>query len=166
MNLDVDLPLPLAFFVGYEWRITSRLRLRVEQRTGSSFAWVDGDGPTTEIPAPVTESFDRSGPAVLAVSCGEAFDKAARRYADEQSASRLVTVHVPGLLDAIQMRSIARKAAVCLRDLNDEGLCKHLLIKGPVAIAVMLGAAFNASGTVTVPFWDGRRYVSSITVGQ
>jgi hypothetical protein len=165
VNLDMDLPLPLAFLVGYEWRLTSRLRLRVEQRTGSSFAWVDGDGLTTEIPTPVVDSFDRPGPAVLAVSCGGSFDRVARRYADEQSASRLVTVHVPGLLDAGQMRSIVRKAADCLRDLNNDGLHKHLLIKGPVTIAVMLGAASNASGPVTVPFWDGSRYVSPITVG-
>jgi hypothetical protein len=42
--LDADLPLPLAFLVGYEWRITTRLRLRVWQRTGSSYAWVEADG--------------------------------------------------------------------------------------------------------------------------
>jgi len=165
INLDLDLPLPLAFLVGYEWRITSRLRLRVEQRTGSSYAWVDGDGPTAEIPDPVVESFDRSGSAVLAVSCGGPFDKVARRYADEQSASRLVTLHVPGLLDATQMRSLARQAAGCLRDLNDEGSRKHLLIRGPAALAVMLGAAANASGPVTVPFWSGTWYGPPITVG-
>lgn len=165
VNLDLDLPLPLAFLVGYEWRITSRLRLRVEQRTGSSYAWVDGDGPTAEIPNPVIESFDRLGPAVLAVSCGGPFDKVARRYADEQSASRLVTVHAPGFLDAGQMRSLARTAAGSLRDLNDDGFRKHLLIKGPGALAVMLGAAANASGPVTVPFWSGTWYGSPITVG-
>ena len=166
LNLDLDLPLPLAFLVGYEWRITSRLILRMEQRTGSSFAWVDGNGPTTEIPTPVVNSFDRSGPAVLVVSCGGSFDKVAKRYADEQSASRLVTVRVPGLLNAEQMRSVARKAADCLRELNNAGLRKHLLIKGPVAIAALLGAASNASGPVTMPFWDGSRYVSPITVGS
>jgi hypothetical protein len=74
-------------------------------------------------------------------------------------------VHVPGLLDAAQMRSLARESAGCLRDLNDAGLRKHLLIKGPAAVAVMLGVASNASGPVTVPFWDGTRYVSPITVG-
>lgn len=166
IDLDLDLPLPLAYLVGYEWRLASRLRLRVEQRTGSSYAWVDGEGPTTEIPPPVTRSFDRPGPAVLAVSCVGPLDEAAKRYAEEQSASRLVTLHVPGLLDATQMRSLAREAAGCLRDLNDEGFRKHLLIKGPEAVAVMLGAASNASGPVTVPFWDGTRYVSPIIVGQ
>lgn len=165
INLDLDLPLPLAFLVGYEWRLPSRLQLRVEQRTGSSYAWVDGDGPITKIPDPIVKSFARSGPAVLAVSCGGPFEEAAGRYAEEQAASRLVELHIPGLLDAAQMRSLAREAAGCLRDLNDGGFRKHLLIKGPEAVAVMLGAASNASGPVTVPFWDGIRYVSPITVG-
>ena len=73
-------------------------------------------------------------------------------------------VHAPGLLDAGQMRSSAREAAHCLRKLNVDGFLKHLHIKGPVAMAVMLGVAANASGYVTVPFWDGARYVSPITV--
>jgi hypothetical protein len=38
LSLDLDLPLPLAFLVGYEWRVTTRLRLRIRQRTGSSFS--------------------------------------------------------------------------------------------------------------------------------
>ena len=64
-----------------------------------------------------------------------------------------------------RLRTAARKAAVLLRDLNDRGLVKHLLMKGPVALATMLGAASNASGPVKVPFLDGSRYVSPMTVG-
>jgi hypothetical protein len=52
-----------------------------------------------------------------------------------------------------------------LRDLNDRGLVKYLLMKGPVALATMLGAASNASGPVKVPFWDGSCYVSPMAVG-
>ena len=33
--LDLDLPLPLAALIGYEWRVTSRLRLTVRQRSGA-----------------------------------------------------------------------------------------------------------------------------------
>ena len=40
-----------------------------------------------------------------------------------------------------------------------------MLLKGPVALATMLGAASNASGPVEVPFWDVSRYVCPITVG-
>lgn len=166
VRLDLDLPLPLAFFVGHEWRITSRIRLRIGQRTGSSYMWVDAAGSTTAIPEPEIEVYDRPGPVVLAVSCGSPFDKVARRYAAEQSASQLVILHAPGLLDARQMRAMARKAAGCLEDLNCHGVNKHLLIKGPVAMAVMMGAASNASGPVMLPFWDGTKYVSHITVAS
>lgn len=166
VRLDLDLPLPLAFLVGYEWRVTSRIRLRVGQRTGSSYTWVDAAGSTVAISEPAIEVYDRLGPAVLAVSCGGPFDEVAKRYAAEQHASRLISLHAPGLLDAPQIRAMARKAARCLQDLNDRGLHKHLLIKGPVAMAAMLGAASNASGAVTLPFWDGKRYVSHITVAS
>lgn len=33
LRLDLDLPLPLAFLLGYEWRVTTRLRLEIRQRT-------------------------------------------------------------------------------------------------------------------------------------
>jgi hypothetical protein len=163
--LDSDLPLPLAFLVGYEWRITTRVRLHVWQRTGSSYAWVEADGPTAAAPEPETERLDREGPVVIAVSCKEPLYEIAKRYAVEQSASELVTLHAPGLLDASQMRSLARKAADRLRDSNARGMQKHLLIRGPEAVATMIGAASNACGPVTLPFWNGTGYVSPIIVG-
>ena len=163
--LDSDLPLPLAFLVGYEWRITTRVRLQVWQRTGSSYAWVEADGPTIAAPESVTERLDREGPVVIAVSCKEPLYEIAKRYAVEQSASELVTLYAPGLLDASQMRSLARKAADLLRDSNARGMQKHLLIRGPEAVATMIGAASNACGPVTVPFWNGTGYVSPIVVG-
>lgn len=163
--LDADLPLPLAFLVGYEWRVTTRLRLQVWQRTGSSCAWVGADGPTTEIAEPVRRSFNREGPAILVVSCGKPVNKVARRYAEEQSACELITLHTPGLLEDSQMRSVAREAADQLRAFNDRGLRRHLIIKGPVSVAMMIGAASNACGPVTVPFWDGSQYVSPLQVG-
>lgn len=162
--LDADLPLPLAFLVGYEWRITARLRLRVLQRTGSSYAWVEADGPVAAAPRPVAKRLRQVGPAVLAVSCGEPLGETARLYCNKHSASELITLDIPGTLDHAQMRAAARESAGLLRDLNGRGLVKHLLIKGPVALAAMMGAASNASGPVTVPFWDGTRYVSPIKV--
>lgn len=163
--LDSDLPLPLAYLVGYEWRITARVRLHVWQRTGSSYSWVEADGPSAAAPEPATERIDRDGPVVIAVSCKEPLYEIAKRYADEHSASELVTLHAPGLLDASQMRSLARRAADELRASNDRGMHKHLLIRGPEAVATMIGAASNACGPVTVPFWVGARYVSPIVVG-
>ena len=68
-------------------------------------------------------------------------------------------------VDASQMRAVARKAADQLGAANDGGMQKHLLIRGPVALATMMGAASNACGPVTMPFRDGTKYVSPIVVG-
>jgi len=43
-------------------------------------------------------------------------------------------------------------------------MSRHLLIRGPGALAVMCGAELNASGKVVLPFWDGSGYVSPILV--
>jgi len=151
--------------VGYEWRITTRIRLELRQRTGSAFAWIEADGPEEKASAPVAERFDRDGPAVVAVSCKNSLEVPARRYAKDVSASKLILIHEPGLIGAGRMRSLARAAADELRTLNDRGVAKHLLIRGPSSLAVLIGAASNACGPVTAPFWDGARYVSPVAVG-
>ena len=164
--LDLDLPLPLAFLTGYQWRTTSRLRLAVRQRTGVSYSTIDGDGPVTNPPEPERRSLAAPGPAVLAVSCREGLGDAAARYAAEVGACELITLHVPGLLAAPDLRGLARACARELRDLSSRGLDKHLLLLGPAALAVLAGAAANASGPVTIPFWNGSRYVEPLVVGD
>lgn len=163
--LDLDLPLPLAFLVGFEWRITTRLRLHIKQRTGSSFAWVEADGPLSEAPSAIPRRFDRDGPVVVAVSCKDPLEEVAQSYAEEIQASELLILHVPGAIDECQMRALARRTADELGKLNDRSVDKHLLIRGPVALATMIGAASNACGPVTIPFWDGARYVAPIVAG-
>jgi hypothetical protein len=61
---------------------------------------------------------------------------------------------------------LARRGANELRALNNRGVEKHLLIRGPTSLAIMIGAASNACGPVTVPFWDGTHYASPILVGN
>lgn len=166
VRVEADLPLPLAYLVGYEWRIATRLRLAVNQRTGSAFRWIDADGPTAPIPAPTVEEFDsRTGVTVVVVSCRNGAPGAARRYADSVGARRMVSLHVDGLLDDEQIRSLARAGADELRAANDRGDEKHLLIIGPATLAILIGAAANACGQSVVPFWDGTTYVSPVTVG-
>ena len=109
---------------------------------------------------------DDEGPAVLAVSCGDPLEPAALSYAKAISASELVLLHVPGLLDANGLRALARAAAGQLRKLNDRAVNKHMLVRGPDALAVMCGAEANATGPLTLPFWDGSKYVSPIVVGK
>jgi hypothetical protein len=49
LRLDIDLPLPLGLLVGYEWHITTRIRLELRQRTGSSFLWIEAGGPEEKV---------------------------------------------------------------------------------------------------------------------
>ena len=112
----------------------------------------------------MVERFDCDGPAVVAVSCKDSLE-IARRYAKDVSASKLILIHEPGLIDANRMRGLARAAAGELRVLNDSGVAKQLLIRGPSSLAVLIGTASNACGPVTAPFWDGARYVSPVVVG-
>jgi hypothetical protein len=163
--LDLDLPLPLAFLVGYEWRTTTRLRIAVRQRTGVFVATVEGDGTAANPPEPDRTALAGAGPAVLAVSCRDGLGQAAARYTAEVNARELTTLHVPGLLAPSELRALARACARELRTLNNRGVDKHLLLLGPSALAVFAGAAANASGLVTIPFWNGSRYVEPITVG-
>ena len=164
-RVEPDLPLPLAYLVGYEWRITTRARLEINQRTGSTFHWISADGPTVPIAAPVVVERGVDGPTVVLVSCRSGAPGAADRYADSVGAGRLVTLHVDGLLSDEQVRGLARTAADALRAANDRGVEKHLLIVGPAVLSMLIGAAANACGRVTVPMWDGTSYVSPIVVG-
>jgi hypothetical protein len=46
-----------------------------------------------------------------------------------------------------------------------DGFARHLLIAGPVSLALLVGAARNANGPVVVPLWNGSGYDSDITIG-
>lgn len=165
LSLDSDLPLPLAFLVGYEWRVTTRVRLWIRQRTGACFSWIEHAGRLGGEPPPTFTQLGGGGPVVVAVSCKDPLEKVALAYAKDIRASELVLLHVPGLLNAQGLRALARAAAGQLRTLNDRAVGKHLLIRGPGALAVMCGAESNASGPVVLPFWDGSRYISPVVVG-
>jgi hypothetical protein len=164
--LDLDLPLPLAFLVGYEWRVTTRLRLTVRQRTGVSFSEIEGDGAVASLPRAVRLARAGDGPVVLAVTCRDGLGEVAGRYAAAVRARQLIVLHMPGLLGAPELRGLARGCARELQRLNNLAVAKHLLMLGPTALAVFAGAAANAAGPVTMPFWDGSRYVEPLVVGS
>jgi hypothetical protein len=163
--LDVDLPLPLAYLVGYEWRITTRFRLVVRLRTGSTLRELPGVGEVVRPPDPVRYSLAGGGPVVLAVSCREGFGQATHRYAADVDAQELITLHVPGVLPVPALRGLARACARELQLLSGRGVDKHLLLLGPSGLAVFAGAAANASGPVVIPFWNGKRYIDGLVVG-
>lgn len=162
--LDQDLPLPLAFLVGHEWRITSRLRLTIRQRTGATFNDIDGDGRVVSAPDPASNPLQGNGPVVLAVSCRSGLGVMAEKYADEAGARELVSLHADGILSPPEIRGLARACANELRSLNNRGVEKHLLMLGPSTLAILAGVASNACGPVAIPFWDSNKYVNPLTV--
>ena len=164
--VDLDLPLPLAFQLGYEWRLPTRLKLVIRQRTGVAWTDIESDGDLTPAPEPTYQTLSGKGPVVLAVSCLDGLGQTAAHYADRIEGSELVTVHVQGILSPVQLRGLARRTAGILRDLNNRGVSKHLLLLGPAALAVFIGVASNAVGRVEVPFWNGQTYVSGVIVGH
>lgn len=168
ITLDLDIPLPIAALVGHEWRVTSRLKLTIRQRTRSGVVLVDGDGPIgTGWPAWTKTQCAGDGPNVFAVSTTSAgLTAPLDRYASEVGANRTMELHVPSELDADGIRGLARHVAAALRDANGEGRPKHLILAGPAALAVLIGAGANAGGPVTAPLWDGSKYQSAIVFGD
>ncbi len=163
--LDQDLPLPIGFMVGYEWRITTRIRLTVRQRTGVTYSDINSDDEVTDAPAPTRQLLRGDGPIVLAVSSGAGFGVMHEQYAEEIGAREIVSLHMRGILNHPEIRGLSRACANELRRVNNLGLEKHLLLQGPASLAILAGAASNASGRVVLPFWDGARYSNQITVG-
>jgi hypothetical protein len=164
--LDLDLPLPMAALVGYEWRVTSRLKLTIRQRTRSGIVEMDGDGDvSTSLPRWHETRFGGSGPIVLAVSTTTvSISEPASHYASEVGARAIRHLHVPGEHAAATIRGLARSVAGELRRLNGSTSEKHLLLAGPTALATLVGAGSNANLPVEVPLWDGKRYTDRVVL--
>ncbi|MDX6602998.1 MAG: hypothetical protein QOF13_2200 [Solirubrobacterales bacterium] len=165
--LDLDLPLPLAVLTGYHWRLTTRMRLDVRQRMDGDLLLVRQRGEVDEPATPFADdgATGGEGPTIVAISCGEPIPGAADRYRESVAGRSVISLHCPGHLSAAQIRGVAQRAARKLGELNDAGREKHLLLRGPASLALLLGASMNAAGTTTVPLWNGSEYRSSLSVG-
>ena len=165
IEVDLVLPLPLAYVVGYRWRITTGIRLSFIQRTGSAERLVDGDGLIANpIPTPAP-ALAGDGPVVLAVSTIWDIAASATKYAEGLPGSNVISLHVPRVLEPAEIRGFARTVASLLKQLGDRSVEKHLLLRGPESLAALVGAGANACGPTVLPFWDGAEYVSPIEVG-
>jgi hypothetical protein len=96
---------------------------------------------------------------------GEPLDDAASKYAEQVRAGALDIYHVPGLVGAKELLGLTTALTRHLRQLNDSGIEKHLLMRGPHGLALLLGAALNGTGTTIAPFWNGAQYVNPLAVG-
>lgn len=162
VTASFDTPLPLACLVGFEWRIATGICLDILQRTGTTEYVIDGAGEADR-PLEVPPIPNGPNPVVIAVSATWAIPEAARRYATALDAC-LVEMHVPGTLTPSQIRGLAHAVIDVLKVVNDRGVEKHLLIRGPEALAALIGAGANATGSTVVPFWHNDGYVNPIRI--
>jgi hypothetical protein len=100
-----------------------------------------------------------TGPAVVAVSTKPLTGPLAQ-YAHQVRARRTLDLHIPGELDATGIRALARHIAATLRDINNSGQPKHLLLAAPASLGALVGAAAKANGPVTMPLWNGNAHRS------
>jgi hypothetical protein len=110
------------------------------------------------MPAPEIVGLDGEGPVVLVVSTVNSPSGAARRYAEEKRAHRIVHLHVPGnehrVVGPDEIACLSEQCSKELGAINDEGLGKHLIILGPPSLAVWIGAKAHGTGPTQIPFWD------------
>jgi len=165
--VEPHLRLPLAALVGWEWNRVRPIDLRVIQTSAAgSMAVDDLDWHLEKLPEPREFSFDESGPHVVALSVGKDLRESVSRYASSIDARGATHLHVDGPLKPAGICDAAGWAIEQLTALNSHGIAKHLLLLGPVSLAVRIGAAANGTGKTTIPFWDGSiGYGASVMIG-
>jgi hypothetical protein len=165
LHVELTLPMPLAMLVGYRWRETTQLKVTLKTvNPGGDLLVVPPAAPTNRPwPAARIDTFDRSGPYVLAVSVGPTLGATVERYADEHAARGFEHLHVDrdprsDPLNAEEVRSLAAHIARRLHAVKAQGAPKHLLLRAPASLAAAIGLAANAVGPTWVPFYDGHEY--------
>ncbi|WP_217923120.1 SAVED domain-containing protein [Miltoncostaea oceani] len=167
VRITGDLYAPLAAALGYQWRAVSGLQLEVAQRFGGREMTVSSKMLASGFSVvPARQARGGEGPVLVVVSAPEPIDGAAGRYADEIGAEEIITLHAPHVLSEDQIGGLAQQAARLLADLSDLGRDKHLVVRGPMSLAIMIGAASNAIGPTRVPLWDrSGGYLPGLVIG-
>jgi hypothetical protein len=156
ITVEPHLRLPLAALVGWEWNRVRPIDLRVVQASATGSMLVeDLDHQAETEPDARKFHFDGNGPHVVALSVGKNLGDTVSRYASGVDACGATHLHVDGPLDATEICDVADWAIGQMSALNSQGTAKHLLLLGPVSLAVRIGAAANGTGRTTIPFWDG-----------
>jgi hypothetical protein len=164
--VEPHLRLPLAALVGWEWNRVRPIDLRIIQTsTAGSMVVEDLDHPQS-LPGQNEFSFDGDGPCVVALSVGKNLGDTVSRYARSIDARGATHLHLDGPLDSAGICCAANWAIEQLSALNTKAIAKHLLLLGPVSLAVRIGASANGTGKTTIPFWDGGTgYGSAVVIG-
>lgn len=163
---------PLGALIGWEWNRVRPVRLDVLQPgpDGTTTLIRDGDYSDVALPKAAEKVLGKEGPAVVAASVGIPLDGTLDRYAAQVEARRIVHLHVPledgRLLEGPEINSVARWVVGQLGHANDEGGAKHVILAGPVGLAVRVGAMAHGKGSCWIPLWDGgSSYSGGVEIG-
>lgn len=171
--VEPHLRLPLGALVGWEWNRVRPIELTVAQATvRRTFKVKDESGDGHAWPEPRHWDLEGDGPWVLAVSVGKDLGETVPSYAEEHGAAGATHLHVdldqhpPHGLSPERIASLAQWTVDRLAELNSQGKDKHLLLLGPVSLAIRIGAGANGTGRSWVPLWDGAQgYSAGVTIG-
>jgi hypothetical protein len=171
IEVETHLKLPLAAMVGWEWNRARQISLTIHQ-ISPALRFITHEQAKTHVtlPEPTVSELSGTGPAVIALSTIKRLDGAARRYAEQVNACRLICLHLPGnaegVVGADEIAAASDWTAQKLGALNDECLEKHLLILVPSSLATWIGAKAHGTGKTWIPFWDGDTgYCSGVEIG-
>ena len=161
---------------GGRWRLALLHPCRTRSRRSCAVAGLversAGSGMTFSAPESVSVVFAVGDPQ-LRQAVRRAQDVAVRegsRVRAAVRARRTLDLHIPAELDATGIRALAQHIAATLRNSNNSGQPKHLLLAGPASLSALVGAAANANGPVTcrsgrqhLPLGDDLRRLSHET---
>lgn len=154
--LEANLPLPLATQVGVVWNRHSTLSLELARRR---------DGETTTVPSrrqgpnPALtwsgdlDEMDTNGGVVIAVSTEHSIDRKTQEYAARHGVAAVCSTHIEGRLEPDQFAGTA--AAIASKLHHAKGLSDnvHLVLRGPVELAVLIGTSASAAVPFLMPRW-------------
>jgi hypothetical protein len=170
--VQAELRLPLGALVGWEWNRVRSVKLTVVQPGQTPLVVGDVRRSGHAWPPPTPTPLGGDGPAVIAVAVGKDIDEGVRAYASAQSACEVTYLHVPvdgrpgQALAADDICELAQWTINRLAEANSRGLERHLIILGPVSLAIRVGAGANGTGKTFVPFWNGSSgYRGGVLIG-
>jgi hypothetical protein len=172
VRLESHVRVPLGALIGWEWNRVRPMRLEVVQEAPDGSIALISEGELDEDLSldASTKSLGGGGPALIAVSTGTRIDGTLERYAREIDARKLDYLHVSldgrGFLDGPEINAVARWVVGELGRANDEGGAKHLIVLGPIGLAVRIGATAHGTGATWIPLWDGESsYSGGVEIG-
>jgi hypothetical protein len=163
ITVEPHLRLPLGVLVGWEWNRVWPSRSDFGHRLDGGWR----PSPQDPRPSGASGAFLRRGrTSRRCIVCRQEprrHDLALRGRHQRPGATHL---HLDGSLDAAGICDIANWTIEQLASLNSRAISKHLLLLGPVSLAVRIGASANGTGRTTIPFWDsGTDYGPSVLIG-